>query len=181
MSILLAYLIILTPLIAYLAAFSYETVLSCARLSRSYQRSHRYQGYAHATWEITHTLLIFSFTGFFVLFSPLAEQLSERAYVPLFLAGALFAIRGVIYLYMFYVVDDKKTRPFWDWLFALSHVSLLAALVWAVFTVVKLVIDVPTTPLVELLPIVAPPIVLVLIISAIPLLRLYFTSNTNKS
>lgn len=172
--ITLAYVIVLIPLIAYILAFSYETILSVLRLSGAYQRRHRYQGYAHATWEITHTLLVFSFTSFFVLFSPLVVELADRAYLPLFATGILFAIRGLLYLYLFYVISDDKPRPIWDALFALSHLALIGTLIWSIATVVKLIIDVPVTPLTDLVPIVAPPVVLVLIISALPVARMYW-------
>ncbi|HEX4662414.1 MAG TPA: hypothetical protein VH144_02265 [Candidatus Saccharimonadales bacterium] len=176
--ITLAYLVVLIPLLAYLLAFSYETILSLLRLSKTYQRRHKYQGYAHATWEITHTLLVFSFTSFFVLFSPLVVELADRAYLPLFATGILFAIRGLLYLYLFYVATDDKPHPVWDALFALSHLALLGALIWSIATVARLVIDVPVTPLTDLVPIVAPPVILVLIISFIPLIRMYWGRRT---
>lgn len=172
-----AYTVVLIPLVAYILAFGYETILSLLRLSKKYQRRHRYQGYAHATWEITHTLLIFSFTAFFVLFSPLVVKLAEHAYLPLFATGVLFAVRGVLYLYLFYVVTDDKPRPFWDWLFALTHLGLLTTLLWAIAVVWGIIAANPVTPLTDMVWLVAPPVALVLAVSFIPLLRLYFTRD----
>lgn len=126
------YLLIYVPILLFVLAFLYETYLSFARL---FNKSKGRGGYVEATWEVTHTLLVFGVVMMLMLYTGVIDKISDAIFIPTFLAATALAIRGICYIYVFYVSDGKR-RTWVDWLFAISHVvaALLLVVVVALFT-----------------------------------------------
>ena len=72
-------LLIYVPIVLFVVAFLYETWLSFRRLRPAAARKQR-SGYVDATWEITHTLLVFAVVMFEISksYSPLIPILSIK-------------------------------------------------------------------------------------------------------
>lgn len=126
------YLLIYVPILLFVLAFLYETYLSFARL---FNKTKGRKGYVEATWEVTHTLLVFGVVMMLMLFTGVIDKISDAIFVPTFLAAVALGLRGICYIYLFYISESKK-RTWVDWLFAISHVvaALLLVVVVALFT-----------------------------------------------
>lgn len=123
---LAAYLLIYIPVGLFVVAFLYETLLSFRRL-KDVKRGRG--GYVDATWEVTHTLLIFGVVMLFMLFTKAIDQLASAVFLSTLLAGLALATRAFFYIYIFYVRSPKARLGFADWAFALSHVAAALLLV----------------------------------------------------
>lgn len=120
------YVLIYVPILLFVVAFLYETFLSFARLKSPKAGRGKY---VDATWEVTHTLLIFGVVMLLMLFTKHIDDLASAIFIPTFLAASALIVRSICYVYIFYVRTNVKTN--WiDWLFALSH--LVAALLLVV-------------------------------------------------
>lgn len=127
---LVAYLLFITPVVLFVLAFLYETYISFKRLfNPKVGRS----GYLSATWEVTHTLLVFAVVMLVMLFTSSIDQLASAIFTSTFIAAAALSVRAIAYTYIFYVRQKRVTSAV-DWLFAVSHV---VAAVFLVITVVK--------------------------------------------
>lgn len=122
---IVTYALFLVPLVLFVLAFLYETLLSFLRLRNP--ESGR-AGYVHTTWEITHTLLIFALVVMLMLFTKSIDELSAAIFIPAFLAAIALTIRSICYIYIFYVRTTPRTS-FVDWVFAFSHVFAALLLV----------------------------------------------------
>lgn len=165
-----AIVLFLIPTLLFVLAFLYETYLSFMRILRP-RRSGR-TGYLSATWEVTHTLLVFAVVMLIMLFTHSLDALASAIFTSTFLAAAALTIRAAAYLYIFYVRHSKKIT--WvDWLFALSHV--VAALLLVITVIKALWFLYKHNPQVntQFLPYFVPGLVVVLAICALPLVTLY--------
>lgn len=168
---LLTYILFFVPLIMFVAAFLYETYLSIRRLANP--RAGK-TGYVHATWEVTHTLLVFTVVVLVMMFTKSIDGIASAIFTSTFIAGVALTIRMAAYLYIFYV--RKKPQTNWvDYTFALSHV---VAALFLVVTVVKalwyLYRNHPEANT-QFLPFYIPGLVVVLMLCAVPIAVLYRT------
>lgn len=168
-----AMLLFLIPTLLFVAAFLYETYLSFVRLGK--KRPSR-ASYLSATWEVTHTLLVFAVVMLIMLFTHSLDKLSAAIFTSTFWAVSALAVRAAAYVYIFYGRESKKIS--WiDWLFALSHV---AAAIFLVVTVVKAVWFIyrqhPEANT-QFYPYFIPGLVVVLLICAMPIVLLYRTRD----
>lgn len=124
------YLLFLIPILLFVLAFLYETYLSFRRLAKPQAGR---EGYVHATWEITHTLLIFGVVVMLMMFTKSIDQIATAIFLTTFLAAVALTIRLICYIYIFYVRSSPKTSLA-DWIFALSHVFAALFLVLTVFS-----------------------------------------------
>lgn len=170
------YLFITLPIAGYMALFMYETYASFRRLAVPASKGGT--AYVHATWEVTHTFLIIGVTNFIWLFSDVAREVSRAVYWGLIVAGACFIIRATLYTYIFYVRPSAHQRTgFLDWLFALSHIGILAGLIYTLSLAVLTLADTPYKINSQFVPWMWPGLVLLGALGLIPLYQLYRTKD----
>jgi hypothetical protein len=171
----MAYLFVLLPIGLYIPLFIYETYAAFKRLN---SRGKKGGAYVHATWEVTHTFLILGLTNFIWLFSHDATRIAKATYWGLILAGAFFIVRAVLYLYLFFVTDQRgKHNTSADYLFALSHVSILGGIV---YTLVRATIELSgSSPVINtaFIPWMWSGLVLLFALGAVPFITLYTTKD----
>lgn len=170
---LAALILFLTPVLLFVVAFLYETWLSFRRLQKpDVGRG----GYLSATWEVTHTLLVAAVVMLVMMFTSSIDKLAAAIFVSTFAAATALGVRAVLYVYIFYVRESRRTS--WpDWLFFVSH---LAAAVLLVITVIQaLVFLFQNHPAAnnQFLPYFIPGMIVVLAVCAVPLLTLYKTKD----
>ena len=73
------YLLIYVPILLFVLAFLYETYLSFARL---FNKSKGRGGYVEATWEVTHTLLVFGVVMMLMLYTGVIDKISDAIFIP---------------------------------------------------------------------------------------------------
>lgn len=167
--IIWAYLLFIIPLVLFVVAFLYETLLSFLRLRNP--KSGR-EGYVHATWEVTHTLLIFAVVVMLMMFTKSIDGLAAAIFTTTMLAAVALSIRSCCYIYIFYVRKTNK-QGLVDWLFAFSHV---AAALFLVLTVIKALFYLyQNNPQAntQFIPAFIPGLVFVLLICIMPIVCLY--------
>lgn len=170
---LAAMLLFLIPTFLFVVAFLYETYLSFKRLKKP--RSGRV-GYVTATWEVTHTLLVFAVVMLVMLFTKSLDALGDAIFVSTFFAAVALTIRAAAYIYLFYVRSKPKIN--WvDWIFALSHVVAAALLV--IVVVQSLLFIYWHHPAVnsQFLPFFLPGLAAVIAICIVPIALLYKTRD----
>lgn len=120
------YALIYVPILLFVLGFLYETFISFKRL-----RGKASHAYVDATWEVTHTFLVFGLVMLLMLYTQAIDQLADVLFLPAFLAAIALGARGACYIYIFYVRKGKKIT--WvDHIFAWSHVAAALLLVTAV-------------------------------------------------
>jgi hypothetical protein len=162
-----AYILIYLPILLFVVAFLYETYLSFARL-RGKSR-HRY---VDATWEVTHTLLIFGVVMLLMLFTKSIDVISDAIFIPTFLAATALLIRAACYIQIFYV-REKPNINWTDWTFAFSHVAAALLLVVVVIKSTWLLVTEHPEANLQFIPAFMPGLALVLAICAIPIYVIY--------
>ena len=168
-----ALILFLVPLVLFVAAFLYETYLSFVRLKNP--KAGR-TGYVNATWEVTHTLLVFTVVMLLMLFSSSLEKLADVMFLSTFLAATALAIRIACYLYIFYIRTSKRTN--WiDWTFAISHVAAAGLLVVTVLRALWFIYKEKPEVNSQFIPAFLPGLALVLALCAVPLMSLYFAKK----
>jgi cytochrome bd-type quinol oxidase subunit 2 len=170
---LAAVLLFIVPTLIFVIAFLYETYVSFRRLAKPKGGK---GGYLSATWEITHTLLVFAVVMLVTMFTQSLDELSSAIFVATFLAASALGVRAVLYIYLFYVRKTSKIN--WiDWVFAITHV--IAALLLVVVVIQALQFIYQNNPPVnsQFLPLFIPGLVVVLLVVALPALYLYKTKN----
>ncbi len=168
-----AVILFLIPTLIFVIAFLYETYLSFRRLKNPKAGK---SGYLSATWEVTHTLLVFAVVMLVMMFTQAIDGLSSAIFVATFLAAVALGVRAVLYTYIFYVRKTQKTS--WiDWSFAVTH--LLAALLLVVVVVQALWFLYTNNPPAntQFLPYFIPGLIVVLAVCAVPMLVLYKTKD----
>ena len=122
---LAVYLLIYVPIILFVVAFLYETYLSFSRINARKKNS---ATYVDATWEVTHTLLVFAVVMMVMLYTKHIDRIADLILMPAFLAMTALLVRGAAYIALFYIYENRRIK--WlDWLFALSHVVAAGLLV----------------------------------------------------
>lgn len=164
------YIVFLVPVLLYVLAFLYETWLSFRRLKDP--RAGR-SGYVSSTWEITHTLLVFSVVMLVMTFTQDIVELAQVLFLSTFIAAIALGLRAVAYMYIFYVRDSKKKPGAIDWGFALTHI---VAAIFLVATVVKALLFIwqnSPTPNDQFFPVFIPGLLLVVGLCIFPMIVLY--------
>lgn len=168
-----ALILFLTPTLLFVIGFLYETYVSFKRL---FKPKFSRKDYVSATWEVTHTLLVFAVVMLLMLFTQVLDELASAIFLSTFLAASALLVRSACYTYIFYG-RKKKIINWVDWTFALSH--LMAAL-FLVVTVLKALwfIYKENPPVNEQFigPFI-PGLVFVLAICIFPMIILYRTKN----
>lgn len=164
------YIVFLVPLILYVCAFLYETWLSFARL-RSGNKGRG--SYVAATWEITHTLLVFVVVTLMMTFTRDIVDLGNAIFWPTFIAAIALGLRAIAYLYIFYIRPTGKGTGWTDWGFALSHLVAAVFLVIAMAKALWFIWQNNPTPNTEFYPVFIPGLILVVAICALPMIVLY--------
>ncbi len=122
----LLYALILIPVVCWLTAFGYETWIALGRAdSADYSLG---VPYVHASWEITHTLLVYAFTIFIISHADALPLLDRTLFLPVCVFMVSLIVRGCLYLYLFYG-DIKHPKMIWHNLFAISHIIMLVAII----------------------------------------------------
>lgn len=165
----MVYILFFVPLVLFVLGFLYETYLSFARLKNPKAGK---TGYVHATWEITHTLLIFAVVVLLMMFSKSIEDIASAIFVTTFLAAVALIIRSICYVYIFYVRNSKKTEAV-DWIFALSHVFAALFLVATVVSAVWYLYQNNPPANTQFVPMFIPGLILVIAICIVPIWFLY--------
>ncbi|MCA9327042.1 hypothetical protein KDA14_00775 [Candidatus Saccharibacteria bacterium] len=164
------YIVFLTPVLLFVLAFLYETWLSFARLKNP---SSGKGGYVNATWEVTHTLLVFSVVMLLMTFTQDLVRLADVLFWPTFIAAIALGLRAVAYIYIFYVRHNVKRAGIVDWFFALTHVVAAALLVTVVIKALWFIWQNNPTANTQFFPIFIPGLILVLLVCIAPIMSLY--------
>ena len=166
----LLYVLILLPVIAWLAAFGYETWLVLGRSgSGNYSL-----GAAHndASWEITHTFLVYAFTVFLISYADALIVLDRVLFLPACIFMISLIARGCLYLYLSYG-ERIKHIIFWYNLFALSYVVTIVSVFSGLVGVVVNLRLYAFTPSTDNIGIVAIGFVLTSALCAVPILTAF--------
>lgn len=168
-----AVILFLVPTLLFVIAFLYETWLSVKRLGN---RKAGGTGYLSATWEVTHTLLVFAVVMLLMMFTKNIDGISTAIFTTTFIAAAALGIRAVCYVYIFYV-RKKPTINWIDWVFSISH---LVAAIFLVLTVIEALWylykhNPPANT--QFLPFFIPGLIIVIALCGVPILMLYKTRD----
>lgn len=164
-----ALVLFLIPTLVFVIAFLYETYLSFLRLKKPMAGK---SGYLSATWEVTHTLLVFAVVMLIMMFTKSLDDLAAAIFTSTLWAALALAVRAIFYIYIFSARSSAKTS--WvDWGFALSHVVAALLLVITVLKAVIYVVSERPEANTQFVPFFIPGLVLVLGVCAIPILTLY--------
>lgn len=166
------YIVFLVPLLIFVTAFLYETWLSFKRLKNPQKGR---TGYVTATWEVTHTLLVFSVVTLVMTFTQDLVRLASVLFWPVFIAAVALGLRAVAYLYIFYVRTTTKRANWIDWGFALTHVVAALFLVLAVVKGLWFIWQNNPVANTQFFPVFIPGLLLVLAVCIVPLVTLYRT------
>lgn len=168
-----ALIVFLVPTLLFVIAFLYETFLSFRRLNNSKAGK---SGYVAATWEVTHTLLVTAVVMLVMMFTSVIDGLAGAIFTATFLAAIALGVRGVLYIYIFYVRSSQKTS--WvDWSFAFSHIVAAVLLVIVVLQALYFLYKNHPTPNSEFLPYFIPGMLVVVALCLVPMLMLYKTKD----
>lgn len=167
----LLFALITIPLIWYLLAFGYETILAFSRIKSG--KFDRGAAFVHSTWEVTHTMLVYTFTVFAICFAGLLPLAANDLFWPIAVFMCALMTRGSLYLYLYFGSKDVKLSRFWHLVYALAHLASLLAVIVGAYRMVSLIGRIHFIPSTIAIGEVAIGFVLVAAISAIPLVQLY--------
>lgn len=164
-----ALVLIYTPILLFVIAFLYETLLSIRRLTNEKAGK---SGYLSATWEVTHTLLVFGVVMLLMLYTRSIDVLADAIFVSTLWAAVALGLRGVLYIYIFYV-RKKPTINWMDWAFMLTHVAAALLLVVTVLKATWFIFseDAPINE--QFIPVFIPGLLFIMAITAVPMFALY--------
>ena len=169
---MMAYAFVLIPILAYLPFFFIETWAAFKRIGKTKPSSDEY---LHVTWEMTHTLLIVGVNYFIWLFASIIVEVGKAVYWGLIIAGALYIIRAILYIYIYYGAGatSKRHNGWADWAFAIIHPLIILCLLYVVAQATYTMLTSDYTINTQFLPWMYPGLVLMAAICAAPLLRIY--------
>ncbi len=133
--------------------------------------------YLHATWEATHTFLILGLNYFMWLYSGAIVEVARAVFIPLITFGAVFIVRAIFYVYLFYIKKSTKPDMLADWLFALCHVVMFVCISYVTFATAQILIGGSYEPNHILLPLLYPGLFLMIPLVSVPLYFLYKTRS----
>ncbi len=175
--VILLYSLILVPLLFYVAVFSYETYLSIERISS--KKLKRGEAFVSATWEVTHTILVYAFVIFFVSHADLLPVIATTIFLPVVILMIALIARGTLYLYLFYGdIRISKIGKLWHRLFALTHIINLAAALWLTIAVTYEIITRHFVASTDNVGLIALGLIPISLLCAVPLYKLYKTRDS---
>lgn len=163
---------VIIPLIIYIPMFLVEVFIAFRRIGKPLDKGGEY---LHATWEVTHTLLILSLNYFMWLYSSAVVDVAQVVFVPLIIFGGVFIVRAILYTYLFYIKSIKKPSLFMDWLFAICHIVMLVSIVLVTIGAASILFAGNYEPNHILLPLLYPGLFLMIPLIALPIYFLYST------
>lgn len=163
---------VIVPLVIYIPMFIVELFIAFRRIGKPLDKGGEY---LHATWEATHTFLILGLNYFMWLYSSAIVDVARAVFVPLILFGAVFIVRAILYVYLFYIKKSTQPNVLADWLFALCHVVMFACISYVTFATAKILIGGGYEPNHILLPLLYPGLFLMIPLVSVPLYFLYKT------
>lgn len=166
---------VVIPLLAYIPMFLVETYISFRRIGKSLDKGGEY---LHATWEATHTFLILGLNYFMWLYSSAVVDVGKEVFVPLIAFGAVFIVRAIIYVYLFYIKSHEKPNLLADWLFAICHVVMISCITYITIATIRLLSAGYYETNDILLPLLYPGLFLMIPLISVPLYFLYKTKRT---
>jgi len=172
----LLYSLILIPLLFYVVVFGFETIASIKRvLNGSFNRE---TAFVHATWEVTHTILVYAVVMFIISHADLLPLIATTIFLPVVILMMALILRGTLYIYLYYGnTKISKISKIWHSLFALTYVVNLSAALWLTIAVTYEIITRHFTPSTDNVGLIAFGLVPVAIFCAVPLLILYRTKD----
>lgn len=166
---------VIIPLIIYIPMFIVELYISFRRIGKPLDKGGEY---LHATWEVTHTFLILGLNYFMWLYSSALVDVAKAVFIPLITFGAVFIVRAILYLYLFYIKKLNKPNILVDWLFALCHIVMLACISFVTLKTAQILISGNYESNHVLLPLLYPGLFLMVPLVTVPLYFLYKTKQT---
>ena len=130
-----------------------------------------------ATWEITHTLLVFSLVMLLMLHTANLSALARVLFMPAFIAAFALSVRAFCYVYIFYVRDTKAPTDWFDWLFAISHGAALLTLALTAYRAVDFLRQPNLVVNHQFLGYFVPGLFVILAICTVPMVMLYKTKD----
>jgi hypothetical protein len=152
---------IVLPLTLYVVLFAVETIWSIMRLFRPTRAV-----YFQNTWEITHTILVFALNSTIWLFSSRIVDIAHVVATPLCIVAALFLVRSMIYIHLFYVRETRVVGV----LFAVTNVFIIATLAVVCVRALGMTFPEPNT---AIIPYLWPGLFITLCLCIIPAVHVY--------
>lgn len=161
------YIFLLVPVVIYLVFSVIEILLTLKISMRKHTRSLLF---VQASTEITHTILVFAYAQFMIMFSPLLVEIGAELWWPVALLMVSLLLRGSLYLLLYY---REHSRPIEYWVLLATYLAGVVALVWFLAILIPAIMTrqfVPDTTNMPLVLAVGGPVVLLLLI---PLIAVY--------
>lgn len=165
---------VIVPLVVYIPMFLVELYVAFRRVGKPLDKGGEY---LHATWEVTHTFLILSLNYFMWLYSSAIVDVAKAVFIPLIMFGAVFIVRAILYVYLFYIKKSTKPNLLADWLFALCHIVMFVCISFVAVTTAQILLGGSYESNQILLPLLYPGLFLMIPLVSVPL---YFLYKTNK-
>lgn len=165
---------IIVPLTIYIPMFLVELYIAFRRIGKPLDKGGEY---LHATWEATHTFLILALNYFMWLYSSAIVEVARAIFIPLITFGAVFIIRAILYVYLFYIKRSSKPNLLADWSFALCHVVMVACISYVTIATASVLLSGSYEPNHVLLPLLYPGLFLMIPLVSVPLYFLYKTRS----
>lgn len=171
---MLALWFVIVPLLVYIPMFAVELYIAFRRIGKPLDKGGEY---LHATWEATHTFLILSLNYFMWLYSSAVVEVAEAVFAPLMLFGAVFIVRAILYVYLFYIKKSSIPNLLADWCFAACHAVMLVCIGYVALAAVNVLAGGNYEPNQVLLPLLYPGLILMVPLISVPLYFLYTTKR----
>ncbi len=154
--------------------FLVEVYISLRRIGKPLDQGGEY---LHATWEATHTFLILGINYFMWLYSSAIVDVASSVFIPLISFGAVFIVRAILYLHLFYIKKPTKPNLLIDWIFAICHIIMLICVTWVAIATIDILRSSNYTSNDILLPLIYPGLFLMIPLVSVPLYFLYKTKK----
>ncbi len=165
---------VIVPLIVYIPMFLAELFIAFRRIGKPLDKGGEY---LHATWEATHTFLILALNYFMWLYSSAIVDVGKVVFIPLITFGAVFIVRAILYVYLFYIRKSNRPNVLMDWLFAFCHVVMFACISYVAFATALVLLGGSYEANHILLPLLYPGLFLMIPLVSVPLYFLYRTKS----
>ncbi|TAH32535.1 hypothetical protein EYC58_02675 [Candidatus Saccharibacteria bacterium] len=165
---------VIVPLLVYIPMFLVELYIAFRRIGKPLDKGGEY---LHATWEVTHTFLVLGLNYFMWLYSSAVVDVARAVFVPLIVFGAVFIVRAILYVYLFYIKKSMKPNIAADWVFALCHIMMFICISYVTFAAALMLLSAHYEPNHILLPLLYPGLVLMIPLISVPLYFLYKTKR----
>lgn len=162
------YVLLVTLIVLYAAGYLYETVMSFVRL-----KSVKRELYPKASWEIIHTTLVLAFATFMITHGPMLPEIAPFIAIPFMIALLGFFLRAACQLIIFFGRKDSRKHSWVDWAFALTHVVILVAFLYAVVAVALYLFTHPLNVLTDMFGWFLPGLLIGIAINLVPIIYIF--------